>query len=114
MTLNLLLMIIALLLFTILSIPVMVFNVIIKLIRGDSISKYFHNIAVGIDQAGGSIIYDQEKFTISSWTWYMCSRGYKVNCIFMKFINILMMSPTHCEDSFKNEMHEIQEDGELK
>ena len=114
MILNLILMILALILFIILSIPVMLFNVILKLILGDSVSEYFRNIAVGVDQAGGSIIYDQEKFTISSWTWYMCNRGYKANCLFMHIINILMGSETHCEDSFKNEIHEIQEDGELK
>jgi hypothetical protein len=110
---NFSLMILAIIVVTILSLPVFLWNTVNKMIHKESLSEYFKNIAIGLDQAGGSILYNQDKFTVSSWTYYRCSKGFKENCIFMKFINSIFGS-THCEDSFKNEIHEIQEDGELE
>ena len=111
---NIFFVVLAICILIVLFLPVIIWNTISKIIRHEDLAEYYKNVAIGFDQAGGSILYDQEKFTISSWTWYLCYRGYKINCIFMKLINILMMSSTHCQDSFKHEIHEIQEDGEIK
>ena len=111
---NILFVVIAICILLALFLPVLIWNTMTKIIRHEDLAEYYKNVAIGFDQAGGSILYNQEKFTISSWTWYMCGRGYKANCLFMHIINMLMGSETHCEDSFKNEMHEIQEDGEIK
>lgn len=110
--LSIFLMIVSVFLFGILFIPVLLWNTISRLLKRETIFDYYKNVAVGIDQAGGSVLYNQEKFTVSSWTYYLCSKGHKENCMFEKFIN-LFFGKTHCADSFKNEIHEIKEDGEI-
>ena len=111
---NILFVVLAICILLALFLPVLIWNTISKIIRHEDLAEYYKNVAIGFDQAGGSILYNQEKFTISSWTWHMCNRGHQENCLFMRFINILMGNANHCKDSFINEIHEIQEDGEIK
>ena len=98
------LMILAMSLVSTLSLPVFVFNVIRKTILGHSLKDYFKTIAIGFDQAGGSIIYAQENFTISSYTYYLCKKKNNIcACDFMKLID-LIFGMNHCKESYKNEI----------
>ena len=95
-----LLFVIAFVLFTILSPIIFVANVIRKIIRREDLGRYFIDCAIGLDQAGGSILYQQENFTISSYTFFLC-RFYKNKyaCKFMKLINFLF-GEEHCKNSY--------------
>lgn len=92
-------MLIALIVITIVTLPVIVLNVIRKAYRRESIHDYFFIIAIGFDQAGGSILYGQEDWTVSSWTYILFRRGNKSAKWFMIFINFIF-GKNHCEKSY--------------
>lgn len=94
-----LLMLIALIVITIVTLPVIVLNVIRKAYRRESIHDYFFIIAIGFDQAGGSILYGQEDWTVSSWTYVLAYRENKEAQRFMKIINFIF-GENHCEKSY--------------
>lgn len=94
-----LLMLIALIVITIVTLPVIVLNVICKAYRRESIQDYFFIIAIGFDQAGGSILYGQEDWTVSSWTYVLAYRENKEAQRFMKIINFIF-GENHCEKSY--------------
>ncbi len=72
---------------------------------------YLLNVAIGIDQLGGSIIYNEQDYTISSYTFYLC-RFYKKFCLFERFINFFF-GKGHCERSFIDEQKEIEKEAKL-
>lgn len=87
-----------------------ILNVLRKTYRGENIRDYFETIAIGFDQAGGSILYSQENFTISSYTYFLCK--YKKNryaCTFKKFIDSIF-GENHCRDSYFWEAAKDMED----
>lgn len=94
-----LLMLIALIVIAIVTLPVIVLNVIRKVYRCESIHDYFFIIAIGFDQAGGSILYGQEDWTVSSWTYVLAYRENKEAQRFMKIINFIF-GENHCEKSY--------------
>jgi hypothetical protein len=94
-----LLMLIALIVITIVTLPVIVLSVIRKAYRRESIQDYFFIIAIGFDQAGGSILYGQEDWTVSSWTYVLAYRENKEAQRFMKIINFIF-GENHCEKSY--------------
>ena len=103
---NLILMLIAMLAIFLASIPAVVLNTIRKRYRRESLKEYFKTVAIGFDQAGGSILYGQEDWTVSSWTYYLWRKSEGMNKpaeYFMDFINTLFMDHNHCEDSFYKE-----------
>lgn len=93
------LMLIALIVMALMTLPLIVINLMRKLYRGESIQAYFHTIAIGFDQAGGSILYGQEDWTVSSWTYILSRRGNKSAKWFMIFID-LFFGKNHCEESY--------------
>lgn len=98
------LMLIALIVITIVTLPVIAGNVVRKLWqRRDSVIEYFSVIAAGFDQAGGSILYSQEDWMVSSWTYHLHRKGNRYATYFMMFINRLFMDEHHCENSFFKE-----------
>lgn len=99
-----LLMLIALIVITIVTLPVIAWNVVRKLWQGrDSVIEYFKIIAAGFDQAGGSILYGQEDWMVSSWTYHLHRKGNRHATYFMRFINLLFWDKFHCENSFFKE-----------
>lgn len=105
---NFILMLIAMIVIFLASIPAIALNTIRKLYRREKIKEYFKTVAIGFDQAGGSILYDQEDWTVSSWTYYLWSNGKNRWAYwFMIFINTLFMDRNHCEDSFSNEAQKL-------
>ncbi|BCD61758.1 hypothetical protein NrS5_54 [Nitratiruptor phage NrS-5] len=82
-------------------------NLLRKSYFGQSIADYLHTIAVGLDQLGGSIIYSQEDYTISSYTHLLCMRGNCYACRFERFIDLLF-GKGHCKRSYEREKREFQ------
>ena len=62
--------------------------------------NYAKIATLGIDQAGGSIIYGELDWTISSYTYYKCTHG--SYCWLMKAIDFVF-GRGHCLTSFNNE-----------
>jgi len=98
------LMLIAIIIISIVTVPVIIGNVIRKIWqRRDSVTEYFKIIASGFDQAGGSILYSQEDWMVSSWTYHLHRKGNKYATYFMRFIDFLFWDKCHCENSFFKE-----------
>ncbi len=106
---NFILMIIALILVILFSPIVFIINVILR----ENKSKYFKSIAIGLDQLGGSILYSQPDWTVSSWTYYRCKNGYKFCCWFMKFIDFIF-GKEHCKKSFYKEINLSKKYAQIK
>jgi len=77
------------------------FVVLFKSFKQKDKKAYFLDVAIGFDQAGGSVVYQTEDWTISSWTYFLCSTHQK-NCKIMKFIDLLF-GKEHCKKSFLKE-----------
>jgi len=63
------------------------------------LNDYFFTAAIGFDQAGGSILYSQENYTISSYTFYLCNKVDKRYCVVMKMIDFIF-GENHCKESY--------------
>ena len=72
---------------------------------------YLLNVAIGIDQLGGSLLYNEQDWTISSYTYFLCQTE-KRFCRFKKFINFFF-GKGHCERSFRDEKKEIEKEAQL-
>lgn len=90
------------------TLPAIAANTVRKLYRRESIREYFHTIAIGFDQAGGSILYGQEDWTVSSWTYVLHVRGNRNATVFMGFIDLLF-GKDHCRESWEweSEQHHL-------
>ncbi len=66
---------------------------------------YWLIVAIGIDQLGGSILYGEEDWTISSYTHFLCFK-YGRFCWLEKFINF-WFGEGHCERSYINEQKKM-------
>ena len=77
--------------------------------RKDKLTDILFTMAIGFDQAGGSVLYEQENFTVSSYTYYLCTKQHRL-CWFMKFID-LIFGKDHCKKSYewevKNDLDDI-------
>jgi len=74
------------------------FVFIYKVIKETNKKNYIETCAIGFDQAGGSVMYSKENFTISSYTYYLC-RYCNKKCWFMKFIDFIF-GDKHCKNSY--------------
>jgi len=107
---NLFLFLIAYIGVTLFTPIVIISNIIRKAYRRESISTYLKDCAIGFDQAGGSVLYQQENWTISSYTYFLCSyKNNKYACLFMKFIDMLF-GTNHCRNSYHWEIKNDKED----
>lgn len=107
-----LLMILSIVLISVLALPVFMLNIIRKLYRKESIQDYFKVISFGFDQVGGSIIYSQEDWKVSSWTYRLEIKGNKYAGYFRRFIDYFF-GHEHCMDSFIKEAHELNFKGDV-
>lgn len=103
------LMLIAIVIISVVSAPMILLNTIRKVYRCESIKDYFFTIAIGFDQAGGSILYEQEDWTVSSWTYYLSRCGNTHALYFRKFID-LIFGVDHCKNSFFKEAEQLKFD----
>jgi len=84
-----------------------------KFLTGQDIASYLHTISIGLDQLGGSVLYEQEDWTISSYTYFLCTQGNKLACKFEKFINFFA-GKEHCKHSFYKEKHDFEKEIKLR
>jgi hypothetical protein len=100
------LMLIAIVIISIVTIPLIVLNVIRKVYRSENLRDYFFTIAIGFDQAGGSILYGQEDWTVSSWTYRLSAKGNRNAYYFMRVIDFIF-DHEHCKNSFIKEVEQM-------
>jgi len=85
------------------------FVVFVNGFRKKNKTSYFERVAIGLDQAGGSVLYGTEDWTVSSWTYYLCSKRKKY-CWFMGLIDLLF-GKEHCKNSYLKEKKELRNGG---
>lgn len=103
---NFLLFIFALVLIIIGAPIIFIVQIFRKLYRKESVNKYIHLLAVALDQLGGSLIYGEEDWCISSIAYYHAEIENK-NKWFMHLINFLFNDKNHCRISFETEYKEL-------
>jgi len=81
---------------------VITFGVMTRVLKGLPIKEYLEISAIGFDQAGGSVMYGKENYTISSYTHYLCKYEC-TKCWFEKFIDFFF-GREHCKNSFEWEI----------
>ena len=102
---SLFLMILAFVLVTLFGPFVFIFNLFYQ----KNLKQYFYTIAVGLDQLGGSLLYNEEDWTVSSYTYCLCMFNKPFACGFMKFINFFF-GKDHCEKAFEHEYRKMSKE----
>ena len=93
-----------LLVLAVLALPLITLLIPIGFVLRKFDTEYLKTVAIGIDQYGGSVLYNQENFTVSSYTYLLCrKKNNKLACYFMKFIDLLF-GKDHCMKSFNWEI----------
>ena len=80
----------------ILGLPVFVIGVII---RRKDIGSYLYNVAIALDELGGTLIYNKKDSTVSYRTGYYAVRNNIFAIIFSHFIDLLF-GKNHCRDEY--------------
>jgi len=104
--LNILLWLGSLIIFNLIPLIALPFNIIRYAIKGE-LADYFLNLAIGEDQKAGSYLYKTEDWTISAYTYYLgVVQGFTFAYIFMKIIDIVPYIsgyPNHCKRAYRKE-----------
>ena len=100
--LNLFLLVVALVLVVILTPIIFMVQIVRVYFRAESVSNYLLTVAIGLDQLGGSVLYERPDWTVSSYTYYLHSKNNKYATMFMKLIDLLF-GKDHCLNSFISE-----------
>lgn len=109
--LNLLLLLCAIILFNLVSFFALLVQIPRKIIRKESLEKYFYSLTITEDQRGGAYLYGTEDFTISSYTYFLHTKGNKYATWFMYFIDFfakLLGEKEHCKKAFEKELDEFK------
>jgi hypothetical protein len=93
------LLLIAIALILILGLPVFIY----RAISAKDKSNYLYSVAYGIDQLGGSILYTQPSFTVSSYTHLLSVMGSTAARRFAALIDFFF-GKEHCKDAYHNEV----------
>lgn len=75
----------------------------------NKLDEYFFTAAIGFDQAGGSVLYNQENYTISSYSYFLCRFIGGHYCYIEKAIDKIF-GENHCKNSFMWEIEKDRED----
>jgi len=97
-----LLMLVAIALTLILLIPAVLGQIIRHLITDRALPDLWWDIAIGLDQLGGAVLYGEPDWTVSSRTFYLRSRGNRYAAMFERLINAFF-GKDHCEIAYDNE-----------
>lgn len=109
---NIFLFLIAYIIVTFSAPVVLLINIFRKAVLNQDPIEYIKVASIGLDQAGGSILYGQENFTVSSFTYFLCAKKHNpYACWFMKFINFFF-GKDHCKNSYYWEVEKDQKDVE--
>lgn len=98
-----LLMIIAIVM-TVLLVPFAVLAQIVRhLVMGKSLSAFWWDVAIGLDQLGCAVLYGEPDWTVSSRThWLAKYKGNQYAAVFEKLIDAIF-GRSHCRESFTHE-----------
>lgn len=105
---NLVLLIIAAAFFVLIAPIAFILQTLRFAILRKDVEQFFFNVAIGIDQVGGSIIYNEQDWTVSSCTGFHAARGNKYAQRFEKVINFLF-GKNHCYNAFLWESNKNKE-----
>lgn len=86
----------------VLFLPLVVIQSIRFLALRKSLKDLWFTVAIGLDQLGGSVIYVEPDWTVSSCTGYYAMKGNKYALAFEKFVNLLF-GKGHCRASYERE-----------
>jgi len=81
---------------------------IVKLISLRS-KDYVLTCAIGFDQAGGSLLYNEEDWTISSYSYILCLKYNGIYCIIKRIIDMLF-GANHCRNSYEKETKKMRKE----
>lgn len=95
----------------ILAVPVFVIRVFSKCHDYQYLVDYIKCIAIGLDQLGGAILYHQENWTVSSYTFYLAHQNKYAGryYYFMRLIDLLF-GKNHCVKSYEWEIEQHQKE----
>lgn len=96
------LMLLAAVIMAVLGLPVFIAQTVRHLIMRKSLSILWWTTAIGIDQLGGSILYGEPDWTISSRTYWLRTKGNRFARSFERVIN-LFLGQNHCKNSYQHE-----------
>jgi len=96
------LMLLAALIMLLLGLPLLLGQAVRHLAMCKPLSGLWWTTAIGLDQLGGSILYGEPDWTVSSRTYWLARKG---NChafYFEQFINFFF-GKDHCKNSYQHE-----------
>ena len=96
------LMLLAVVLMAVLGLPLLAGQTVRHLIMRKPLSELWWATAIGLDQLGGSILYGEPDWTVSSRTWWLANKGNRFAHVFERFIN-LFFGKDHCRNSYNHE-----------
>ncbi len=115
-----LLMLVAAVLLLLLAVPVVVGRCVWLMVAGqprgaaptgELLRGYFMQVAIGLDQAGGSMLYGTEDYTVSTWSWELANQGNRAASWLVVVIDSLF-GTGHCLRSWQNEISYAQQEKE--
>lgn len=68
-------------------------------INRNKINNYLYNVAIALDELGGTLLYNRKDKTVSYMTGYYCVKGYRMAIIFAYFIDTLF-GKNHCINEY--------------
>jgi len=96
------LMLIAATLIALLFLPLLIGQTVRFFIMREPLTKLWWAVAIGLDQLGGSILYGEPDWTISSRTYWLRNNGNRYAAWFERFINVFF-GGNHCQESYQKE-----------
>ncbi len=97
---NTLLLVIAIMLTSVLFIPLL----LVQSIRNRKrLGEYHYNLALNIDYMWGSLLFGEDGHTVSSEVYKRAKKGKRKYLVFMKIINFMFANDVHCLQSFIKE-----------
>lgn len=99
---NFALMLVAIVIMVVMALPLLIAQIIRHLFMHKPLSDLWWTTAIGLDQLGGSILYGEPDWTVSSRTYWLRVNGNKYAAWFERFVNFLF-GKNHCENSYNNE-----------
>ena len=96
-------MIAAIVLGALLIIPAFIGQIIRHIITDRKLGEFWFDVAIGIDQLGGAILYGEPDWTVSSRTYFLAQCLDNLPAImFMRLID-RFFGKEHCKKSYENE-----------
>jgi len=79
------------------------------LVMKKPLTELWWDIAIGLDQLGGAILYGEPDWTVSSRTYWLRKRGNRYAAAFEHVIDFIL-GRGHCQNAYKHEFGEMDVD----